>query len=80
MEKCTTKEYINSPWVEETHRIINSKKKIVLESCNGKSHLYIDGVEISCVKSVCFTHDADDERTPLLVYSRHIPKKTKAEN
>ncbi|MBQ5320327.1 MAG: hypothetical protein J6K17_14650 [Oscillospiraceae bacterium] len=80
MDECTTKEYINSPWVDETHKITNSKEKIVLESCDGKTHLYINGVEIKMVTSVCFTHDVDDEDTPVLVYSKHIPKETKTEN
>ena len=79
MEECITREYINSSWAEETHKITHSKEKIVLESCDGKTHLYINGVEITQVKSVCFTHDVDDKDTPVLVYSKLIPKKTKAE-
>ena len=74
MEECITREYINSPWAEETHKITKSKEEIVLKSCNGITHLYINGVEIKQVKSVCFTHDVDDKATPVLVYSKHIPK------
>ncbi len=61
----------NYPSVEECHTLYSGKEEIKIISKDGKTHMFIDGVEVKNAVSVYFSHNVHNEIGAVLNYTTH---------